>query len=501
MSQGVLGFQYEVEGRRGGMTGLAGLLLYLDLAEASALSRSLERHLRVRREGRGWTDRQIVMALICLNLAGGDCVQDLRILAHDEGFSRVLHRVEQHGQSRRQRRAEDRRWRSERKRSVPSPSVVFRYLAAFHDAEQEKLREAGKAFIPSPSAALQDLGFVQQEFLQFVQSRRPAAVATLDMDATLIETSKAESLYCYQSFRAYQPLNVWWAEQGMVAHTEFRDGNVPAGYEQLRVLKETLARLPTGVETVRLRSDSAGYQHELLRYCARGDNERFGKIDFAVSADVTPEFKRAVAEVLEESWKPLAGEEGEQEWAEVCFVPNPIGHSRNAPEYRYLAIRERLRQRLLPGLEEQGVLPLATVRMRGELYKIFGVVTTLGWDGEAVIRWLRERCGKSEEAHAVMKQDLAGGKLPSGDFGENAAWWGIMILALNLNAAMKKLVLGPGWENKRMKALRFGLIHLPGRVLEHARQLRVRLSAEHPALALLCTARQRIIDLAQARAG
>ncbi len=36
-----------------------------------------------------------------------------------------------------------------------------------------------------------------------------------------------------------------------------------------------------------------------------------------------------------------------------------------------------------------------------------------------------------------MKGDLAGGKLPSGDFGENAAWWMFMILAYNLNAAMK----------------------------------------------------------------
>jgi hypothetical protein len=27
-----------------------------------------------------------------------------------------------------------------------------------------------------------------------------------------------------------------------------------------------------------------------------------------------------------------------------------------------------------------------------------------------------------------MKEDLAGGKLPSNDFGENAAWWWIMIV-------------------------------------------------------------------------
>jgi hypothetical protein len=190
-----------------------------------------------------------------------------------------------------------------------------------------------------------------------------------------------------------------------------------------------------------------------------------------------------------------------QQWAEVCFVPNAIGHSKKGPEYRYLAIREALRQRDLPGMEGQRSLPFSPVEMGGESYKVSGVVTTLDWGGEAVIQWLRERCGKSEEAHAAMKEDLAGGKLPSGDFGENAAWWWIMVLAFNLNAAMKRLVLGQGWVSKRMKAVRFGLIHLPARVVEHARQLWVRLGAGHPALGLFLAARSRILALAQGPAG
>ncbi len=47
-----------------------------------------------------------------------------------------------------------------------------------------------------------------------------------------------------------------------------------------------------------------------------------------------------------------------------------------------------------------------------------------------------------------MKDDLAGGKLPSADFGENAAWWWIMILALNLNVMMKKLPLTSVWASE-----------------------------------------------------
>jgi len=43
-----------------------------------------------------------------------------------------------------------------------------------------------------------------------------------------------------------------------------------------------------------------------------------------------------------------------------------------------------------------------------------------------------------------MKNDLAGGHLPSAHFGANATWWAIMILAFNLNSFMKHLALPEG---------------------------------------------------------
>lgn len=95
-----------------------------------------------------------------------------------------------------------------------------------------------------------------------------------------------------------------------------------------------------------------------------------------------------------------------------------------------------------------------------------------------------------------MKDDLAGGQFPSSDFGENAAWWAIMILSMNLNAIMKRLALGEQWATRRMKAIRFHLIAIPGQVMHHARQLIVRLSAGHPSNALLLRARQAILALA-----
>jgi hypothetical protein len=257
--------------------------------------------------------------------------------------------------------------------------------------------------------------------------------------------------------------------------------------------------LPEGVTKVYHRSDTAGYQHDLLRYCEKGENKRFGRIEFAIGADVTKEFKKAVADVEESAWKPVMKEvpggmsKTGKEWADVCFVPAAICHSKKDPVYRYVATRELLGQPELPGME--GQLPFPTIKMKTQSYKIFGIVTNRDLEGGELVDWLHKRCGKSEEAHSVMKEDLAGGKFPSSDFGENAAWWWIMILAFNLNAAMKQLVLKESWTTKRMKAVRFSLISLPGRIIDHARELVIRLVKGHPSLKVLLDARQRIMEL------
>ena len=78
-----------------------------------------------------------------------------------------------------------------------------------------------------------------------------------------------------------------------------------------------------------------------------------------------------------------------------------------------------------------------------------------------MISWQRERCGKSEEAHAIMKEDLAGGKLPSDDFG----------------------------------------INIPGRIIERSHEMLLRLVKGNPATELLIAARQRILALCPAPSG
>ena len=513
MAQGLFPFKYESTKSGAGLTAMAGLPTFFELAWVLGLTNSIEQHVEARSKSQGWTDAEHIAALVALNLAGGNHVEDLDRLEADEGLGELMLQVRSWRTGRKKRRELKRRWRKKKERAFPSRSSMHRYLREFHDESEEgrreeKARDGVKAFIPRPNGHLRGLSKVNADLLARVQSHQPSRTATLDQDATLVFSNKNEALFCYKGPKAYQPFNTWWAEQQLMVHTEYRDGNVPAGHEQLRCFKEALACLPEGVEEVFLRSDTAAYQHELLRYCADGKNERFGVIPFAICCDVTPEFKKAVAKVSSLAWRPLyrTDQDGDryktnQEWAEVCFVPTGTTHKKNAQPLRYLATREKMSTPELPGLEKKDrQLPFPTMQFDQRQYKVFGIVSNMDWEGGRLIRWQRERCGKSEEVHSILKHDLAGGVMPSGYFGANAAWWWISVISFNLLMAMKLLALGDAWVPKRLKAIRFHIINLPGRVVRHARSLVIKLSANGRSYDLLAKIRERIAALVPAPA-
>lgn len=503
MTQGVLAFKYEEEKKDFGTTAVAGILLYLDLLKKMDFSEMVSEQVGAKENKQGWSDYRFLQSLMLLNISGGDCVDDIKKLENDSGLRRIFKHLEVGSAFGRRRQKLLRQWRNGQRNVFPSPSAIFRYLDFFHDEDQERVRHASetRAFIPLSNAFLLGLCGVNQSMLEFMQQHNPQEVATIDMDATIVASQKSQALYSYKKCKGYQPLNAWWWEQGYMVHTEFRDGNVPAGHEQKRVFSKTLSCLPAGVKKVYLRSDTAGYQHELLKYCERGENERFGRIEFAIGCDVTAEFKKEVYQVAESEWHPIYREvngelsETGQEWAEVPFVPNAIGHSKKGPCYRYLGIREVIQQRELPGMECQQSFPFPTMEMNNKRYKLFGLVTNMDWEGEALIHWSRKRCGYSEHVHSEMKEGFCGGQLPSGKFGANAAWWWLMVLALNLTAIMKRLVLSgisAKWKSSRMKRIRYWLIHIPGRVILEGKELIVRLARGHQAFELLLNVRKRI---------
>lgn len=135
MAQGVFDLQYEVEKKTGEMTGLAGLTPYLEFGYVMGLGAAIGNRLKIRGSDQGWSDEQVGMALILFNLAGGDCVSDLKVLTRDDGFCRILKGVVGKRLSPKQRRVLQRRLTKDGTKAFPSASSVVPYLNRFHDTD------------------------------------------------------------------------------------------------------------------------------------------------------------------------------------------------------------------------------------------------------------------------------------------------------------------------------------------------------------------------------
>ncbi len=496
MPQLALPFKYIELKNSESMTNFSGLLPYVELLHRMRFFDSVKRDVRVHGGYQGWLDSQILLALILLNLSGGNCPEDIERLESDNGLCKAIRYLEKRLLDKPTYKNLSRRFRNSkgRKRCFASPNAIRNYMESFHNVDAEERRIYGEAYIPEPNDYLEGLISLNSHFLRFMQENNPKETATLDCDATLVESEKLEAFYCYKKFKGYQPLNMRWDEQSLIVHSEFRDGNVPAGHEIKRFLSESLDMLPTRVKQVRFRGDSAAYQYKLMDFCEKGEHERFGRIEFVISCDISDSFKRCVLETEESEWKPIFRDLGNnikiktnQEWAEVPYVGRL-----KSPDYRYIAIRERIEyQPSLPGFEQPN-LPFPNYESYGVRYELSGLVTNMSCDGEELIHWSRKRCGASEQIHGVMKSELCGGKLPSGKFGANACWWQVMILSLNLNEMFKQLTLSEEWHKRRLKALRYWFINVAGRVEKGSRYLKVFLDQGQKAFELYLSSRQRI---------
>jgi hypothetical protein len=225
--------------------------------------------------------------------------------------------------------------------------------------------------------------------------------------------------------------------------------------------------LPSTVTTFYYRGDAACHEHALvdwLRDPARPGGPS-GVIQFAISARMSPALRAAVDHVPEAAWTAYgAGHPNEvRECADLEFVPAERTERKTAQPVRYVAIRIRKRQ--------------GELFDDGALVKHYAVLSNM-WDTPAprLIEWHREKAGTIEGIHDVVKNELAGGILPCKYFGANAAWFRLAVLSHNVLTALKRLALPAELLTARPKRLRFLIFSMPGRLVQHARRLVLRVA-------------------------
>ena len=309
-------------------------------------------------------------------------------------------------------------------------------------------------------------------------------IATIDQDATIIESHKRAAFAHYQGGKGYQPMIAMWAEADLIVADQFRDGNVPAGQAPLDCCRMAFEALPESVEERYFRGDSACYETELLQWLSdeQRQRERGGKIGFAISADMSAELAKAAAAVEEKEWKTFITEaDGTQrQWAELDFVPSQRSEHKDQWPLRYVGLRL---------LKPQGSL-----FTDGSDREHFAVVSNLDWDGARLIEWHREKAGTIEHVHDELKNGLAASHMPSQHFAVNATWLKLSILSYNIASAIKGLCFDADERSARFKRYRLLIVHIAGRMNRNNCVMGLRLCASEHTIARL-SAVWKVFDL------
>jgi len=428
----------------------AGLLAVSRAFRSLNLPGLIEANVQVKQRQRGFTEAQFGETLVLLNAVGGDSYTDVELLEADRCLAQGLGY------------------------RLPKATALREFCEAFHDAQ--KLVRPGDyqqtAFIPEDSNRLEGLarvvtGLVHRGARLYEEQQSPLRLATIDLDATLIESHKQAATRSYEGIRGYQPVVAVWAEADLVVADEFRDGHVPAGMNPLRLAQQAFGALPPTVARRAFRGDSACYEHNLLEWLSAPERaqEPGGAIEFAISADMSVPLRTVAKAVPENAWQTLKQERNGvlRQWAELPFVPSARYEHKQAQPLRYIGLRL--------------VKPQGELFDDGSRYAYFAIVTNRNDPGERLIDWHREKAGTIEHVHEETKNGLAGGTLPSGKFGANAAWFRWALVAYNVLSLIRALALDGDFRRAKIRTLRLHLVHVAGRMNRNGCKLKLRLCA------------------------
>ena len=328
-AEGEFLFEIDAEPLEECVTALGGLPLFLRAVRSLDVPGSVKRHLRLKQRERGLDEAAYVESFLTLNAVGGDCLEDFDQLREAGDVTQMAGY------------------------QMPSAEGARKFLYRFHEERlieeaQGELELGRVSYIPDESEPLRALAQVNQDLVGELGRRCPEQkIATVDLDSTIIESWKKQAKRTYEGVTGYQPMLALWAEMNVVLAEEFRDGNVPAQQEPLRVAQRAFAALPETVKEYYFRGDAACEEEALLSWLRNPQRAEgpAGWIGFAVSARMNPALREEILATPEERWQPY-GEDSQviKECAQVDYFPEETAENRYREPLRTIAIRIRNKQ-------------------------------------------------------------------------------------------------------------------------------------------------------------
>lgn len=445
------------------LTGVSGLVAVAELDARLAITATLDGRIEpIKQRDRGLSAGELLMAMASCQLAGGDHLVSLDRDRTDRAGQRLAP-------------------------VATPPSTTAAGLC----------RRFGLAQLAGIETAV---GAVNARVLALVPRVRRSALCrqvTIDIDATDIEVygpRKNGVAYNYQGQRCGRAGIAHWAELGVPLAADLESGNDDPRSGVVALLRRALASVRAALGTtgttgttsgnsgnsgnkIAVRVDAGYFAGDLAREClAQG-------VHFAIGAKRIAPLWRCLSGIDDDAWVPAIGMD-DTEVAVADYIPDwwpadtaCIVRRTRVPVERVSADTRTRRRRTVP----KDQLALADAGLCEHVYAYSFILTDLDVTSPEALaeaeHWYRHRTD-IEALNKDAKIGAALRHLPSADPMVNTVWmWG-SLLACAISAWLQEVTgidRGNGRGRATITRLRRELICVPGRVIDHARRLELRL--------------------------
>jgi hypothetical protein len=358
------------------------------------------------------------MTLIHSALAGGDCIDDADVLRSGETQAVLGH-------------------------GVLAPSTLGTFLRSFTWGHVRQLDRVSGELLTRAWSAVAGPG---------------DEPVTVDVDSTICETyglAKEGGVFGHTHVRGYHPLVAAIAGTGDVAHCRLRGGNANTGRGAKSFLTETFNRIRAAGSTgpMTLRADSGFYRRNVV------DAFRQADVRFSITVRLHKALHNTVAAIPDEAWVPIPYFLDGADVAETTYR----AFGKNEPELRLIVRRTR---------PTPGTQLALFVEFSYHAFITDRVGDTLAVEAD------HRRHAEIENTIRDLKYGVGLNHLPSGQFGANAAWLALNVIAHNLSRWTGRI--GACEQLITHKTLRRRYLRVPGRLTRSARRVTLHLPDRWP---------------------
>ena len=329
-----------------------------------------------------------------------------------------------------------------------------------------------------------------------------AGMVVLRIDGSLVvaHSKKERAAPTFKKTFGHHPIGCWIDNTGELASLLLRPGNAGSNTatDLIGVLGEAITQVPTSYrQRLLITSDGAGASHDLINWCQRQNHAADRTVQYSIGFDVDADVRAAIGRLHAQRWQP--------------GLDNTTGNLRDDIDVAEITdlLRERLtrtgwpkamrvivrRTKLAPG--EQPTL----FQLDGYKYSCF--VTNTGPGLSIQLLDARHRAHARVEDRVRTSKDTGLGHLPSKSWTVNLAWCHAITVATDLLAWLKLLGCPdlPTLNKAEPATLRYRLLHVPARLVRHARIRWLRIPRGWPWATALTNAFDRIRALPQPNSG